>query len=176
MGQSSLNASHDVFMVRTMLFDPSSYLSEVHSFVGELGHERTCRAKLALNPSCRSAGRIARSLQPITVCRRTRVRPLADSCRSSRANRRRVSGDRSRGGILALCWVPPTPECRQHAAVSHERQGTICADLRVISQKAAVRCPSLCWGFISSRERRVDMLALRGGVHIDPLKLALHCC
>ena len=36
MGQSSLNASHDVFMVRTMLFDPSSYLSEVHSFVGDL--------------------------------------------------------------------------------------------------------------------------------------------
>ena len=31
--------------------------------------------------------------------------------------------------------MPPTPECRQHAAVSHERQGTICADLRVMCKR-----------------------------------------
>ena len=44
-------------MVRTMLFDPSSYLSEVHSFVGDLGHERTCRAKLALRSTAERMGR-----------------------------------------------------------------------------------------------------------------------
>ena len=56
MGQSSLNASHDVFMVRTMLFDPSSYWSEVHSFSSDLDHERTCREKLALRSTSERMG------------------------------------------------------------------------------------------------------------------------
>ena len=56
MGQSSLNASHDVFMARTMLFDPSSYWSEVHSFSGDLDHERTCREKLALRSTSERMG------------------------------------------------------------------------------------------------------------------------
>ena len=50
MGQSSLNASHDVFIGRPGKIDPSSYLSEVHSFSSALSHERTCRAKLTLDP------------------------------------------------------------------------------------------------------------------------------
>ena len=56
MGQYSLNASHDVFMVRTMLFDPSSYWSEVHSFSGDLDHERTCRENLALRSTSERMG------------------------------------------------------------------------------------------------------------------------
>ena len=75
----------------------------------------------------------------------------ADPERAERHDGLLTSGGRSRGGILALCWVTPTPARRQHAAVSHERQGTICADLRVYQQKAAIRPAPLCWGFISSR-------------------------
>ena len=47
-------------MVRTIMFDPSYYLYEVHSFSGYLGHERTCRAKLAL----RSTSERTASVQP----------------------------------------------------------------------------------------------------------------
>ena len=67
MGQSSLNASHDVFMVRTMLFDPSSYWSEVHSFSSDLDQERTCREKLALRSTSERVGSIVRPGQLATV-------------------------------------------------------------------------------------------------------------
>ena len=43
-------------MVRTIMFDPSYYLYEVHSFSGYLGHERTCRAKLALRSTSERTG------------------------------------------------------------------------------------------------------------------------
>ena len=49
-------ASHDVFMVRTIMFDPSSYLSEVHSFSGDLDHKRTCCSKLALRSTAERMG------------------------------------------------------------------------------------------------------------------------
>ena len=51
-------ASHDVLMVRTIMFDPSSYLSEVHSFSGFLGHERTRRANLALRSTAERMGQL----------------------------------------------------------------------------------------------------------------------
>ena len=40
----------------------------------------------------------------------------ADPERAERHDGLLTSGGRSRGGILALCWVTPTPERRQHAA------------------------------------------------------------
>ena len=43
-------------MVRTIMFDPSSYLSEVHSFSGDLDHKRTCCAKLALRSTAERMG------------------------------------------------------------------------------------------------------------------------
>ena len=52
----------------------------------------------------------------------------ADPERAERHDGLLTSGGRSRGGILALCWVTPTPARRQHAAVSHEQSA---ADLRV---------------------------------------------
>ena len=49
----------------------------------------------------------------------------ADPERAERHDGLLTSGGRSRGGILALCWVTPTPACRQHAAVSHEQSAQI---------------------------------------------------
>ena len=73
----------------------------------------------------------------------------ADPERAERHDGLLTSGGRSRGGILALCWVTPTPARRQHAAVSHERQGTFTC----ISAKTYISISglSLCPGFISSR-------------------------
>ena len=71
----------------------------------------------------------------------------ADPERAERHDGLLTSGGRSRGGILALCWVTPTPARRQHAAVSHEQSA---ADLRV-SGKTYISALSLCPGYISSR-------------------------
>ena len=49
----------------------------------------------------------------------------ADPERAERHDGLLTSGGRSRGGILALCWVTPTPARRQHAAVSHEQSAQI---------------------------------------------------
>ena len=73
----------------------------------------------------------------------------ADPERAERHDGLLTSGGRSRGGILALCWVTPTPLRRQHAAVSHKQS----AQIYVYVQKPASRGLALWWGFISSRSR-----------------------
>ena len=73
----------------------------------------------------------------------------ADPERAERHDGLLTSGGRSRGGILALCWVTPTPARRQHAAVSHEQS----AQIYVYQQNLASRGLSLWWGFISSRSK-----------------------
>ena len=87
MGQYSLNASHDVFMVRTMLFDPSSYWSEVHSFSSDLDHERTCRAKLTLRSTSERIGSIVRPGRLATVDDALGEMLSADPYRPSRHER-----------------------------------------------------------------------------------------
>ena len=73
----------------------------------------------------------------------------ADPERAERHDGLLTSGGRSRGGILALCWVTPTPARRQHAAVSHEQSA---ADLRVSGKTYSISAlGSLCPGYISSR-------------------------
>ena len=67
MGQSSLNASHDVFIGRPGKIDPSSYWSEVHSFSSDLDQERTCREKLSLRSTSERVGSIVRPGQLATV-------------------------------------------------------------------------------------------------------------
>ena len=74
----------------------------------------------------------------------------ADPERAERHDGLLTSGGRSRGGILALCWVTPTPERRQHAAVSHEQS----AQIYVYQQKPASRGLSLGGG-LSRRALRV---------------------
>ena len=107
------------------MFDPSSYLSEVHSFVGDLGHERTCRAKLALNPSCRSTGRIARSLQPITVDDALGEMLSADPYRPSRHDRLPTREWVHRGDIVALHRVQRSIRSCLRAAMSGGHHGLL---------------------------------------------------
>ena len=90
----------------------------------------------------------------------------ADPERAERHDGLLTSGGRSRGGILALCWVTPTPARRQHAAVSHEQSA---ADLRVSGKTCISALLSLCPGwFISSRVARAQ-----AGVLLRRLKFAL---
>ena len=92
----------------------------------------------------------------------------ADPERAERHDGLLTSGGRSRGGILALCWVTPTPARRQHAAVSHEQSA---ADLRV-SAKTYISGESHSPGYISSRVSLLEAkkpAAGRAGAYEDPV-------
>ena len=90
----------------------------------------------------------------------------ADPERAERHDGLLTSGGRSRGGILALCWVTPTPARRQHAAVSHEQS----AQFYVYQQNLASRGLSLWWGFISSRQHDTATSA-----QLCEIRLPTHC-
>ena len=123
MGQSSLNASHDVFIGRPGKIDPSSYLSEVHSFVGDLDHERTCRAKLALRSTSERAGSIVRPGQLATVDDALGEMLSADPYRPSRHDRLPTRERVHRGDIVALHRVQRSIRSCLRAAMSGGHHG-----------------------------------------------------
>ena len=125
MGQSSLNASHDVFMVRTMLFDPSSYWSEVHSFSSDLDHERTCREKLALRSTSERVGSIVRPGQLATVDDALGEMLSADPYRPSRHDRLPTREGVHRGDIVALHRVQRSIRSCLRAAMSGGHHGLV---------------------------------------------------
>ena len=125
MGQSSLNASHDVFMVRTMLFDPSSYWSEVHSFSSDLDHERICREKLALRST---SERMGQSFDRGGSQRSTMLSAKvlsADPYRPSRHDKLSTREGVHRGDIVALHMVQRSLRSCLRAAMSGGHHGLV---------------------------------------------------
>ena len=123
MGQSGLNASHDVFIGRPMKIDPSSYWSEVHSFSGDLDHERTCREKLALRSTSERIGSIVRPGRLATVDDALGEMLSADPYRPSRHERLPTRERVHRGDIVALHRVQRSIRSCLRAAMSGGHHG-----------------------------------------------------
>ena len=123
MGQSGLNASHDVFIGRPMKIDPSSYWSEVHSFSGDLDHERTCREKLALRSTSERIGSIVRPGRLATVDDALGEMLSADPYRPSRHERLPTRERVHRGDIVALHMVQRSLRSCLRAAMSGGHHG-----------------------------------------------------
>ena len=125
MGQSGLNASHDVFIGRPMKIDPSSYWSEVHSFSGDLDHERTCRAKLTLRSTSERIGSIVRPGRLATVDDALGEMLSADPYRPSRHDRLPTRERVHRGDIVALHRVQRSIRSCLRAAMSGGHHGLV---------------------------------------------------
>ena len=125
MGQSGLNASHDVFIGRPMKIDPSSYWSEVHSFSGDLDHERACRAKLTLRSTSERIGSIVRPGRLATVDDALGEMLSADPYRPSRHERLPTRERVHRGDIVALHMVQRSLRSCLRAAMSGGHHGLV---------------------------------------------------
>ena len=125
MGQSSLNASHDVFIGRPGKIDPSSYWSEVHSFSSDLDQERTCREKLALRSTSERVGSIVRPGQLATVDDALGEMLSADPYRPSRHDRLPTRERVHRGDIVALHRVQRSIRSCLRAAMSGGHHGLV---------------------------------------------------
>ena len=125
MGQSSLNASHDVFIVRPGKIDPSSYWSEVHSFSGDLDHKRTCRAKLTLRSTSERIGSIVRPGRLATVDDALGEMLSADPYRPSRHDKLSTREWVHRGDIVALHMVQRSLRSCLRAAMSGGHHGLV---------------------------------------------------
>ena len=125
MGQSSLNASHDVFIGRPRKIDPSSYWSEVHSFSSDLDQERTCREKLALRSTSERVGSIVRPGQLATVDDALGEMLSADPYRPSRHDRLPTREGVHRGDIVALHRVQRSIRSCLRAAMSGGHHGLV---------------------------------------------------
>ena len=123
MGQSSLNVSHDVFIGRPGKIDPSSYWSEVHSFSGDLDHERTCREKLSLRSASERIGSIVRPGRLATVDDALGEMLSADPYRPSRHERLPTRERVHRGDIVALHRVQRSIRSCLRAAMSGGHHG-----------------------------------------------------
>ena len=134
MGQSSLNASHDVFMVRTMLFDPSSYWSEVHSFSGDLDHERTCRENLALRSTSERMGQsFDRGGSQRSTMLSAKVLP-ADPQRPERHHRLPTRESVHQGDTVPLhrvWWSQQPPVCGAASGGKHHSRWKVTCNIRV---------------------------------------------
>ena len=118
-----MESSYDVFMVRTMLFDPSSYWSEVHSFSSDLDQERTCREKLSLRSTSERVGSIVRPGQLATVDDALGEMLSADPYRPSRHDRLPTREGVHRGDIVALHRVQRSIRSCLRAAMSGGHHG-----------------------------------------------------
>ena len=125
MGQSSLNASHDVFIGRPGKIDPSSYWSEVHSFSSDLDQERTCREKLSLRSTSERVGSIVRPGQLATVDDALGEMLSADPYRPSRHDRLPTREGVHRGDIVALHRVQRSIRSCLRAAMSGGHHGLV---------------------------------------------------